>query len=78
VCHKQATGDNALHHLHILINFLWLHGVQLPDAPLYYSLSSLASVMKLSSIPSRLFQAAVLNAGYKVHFANRKLVGQII
>lgn len=50
--------------MHVL-NFFWMFGVQLPDAPLYYSLSSLASVMKLSSIPSRLFQAAVLNAGYK-------------
>jgi tRNA G26 N,N-dimethylase Trm1 len=39
---------------------------QLPDAPLYYSLPTLCSVIKVRSPPTNVFLSGLVNAGYKV------------
>lgn len=49
-----------------------LHGLlvsvseELPDVPLYHSLPAICSTVNSTTIPMKLFQAALVNAGYRV------------
>lgn len=45
-------------------------GEELPDAPLYYTLDRLCSVMHSECIPMMQFRSALLNAGYRVSFSH--------
>ena len=65
----NPTGGSPMHPLKMAKT---LHGLlvsvseELPDVPLYHSLSALCSTVNSSTIPRKSFNAALVNAGYRV------------
>lgn len=45
---------------------LYVVSEELPDSPLFYSLSEVKHAVRNQSIPATSFRSAILNAGYEV------------
>ncbi|KRY91353.1 tRNA (guanine(26)-N(2))-dimethyltransferase [Trichinella pseudospiralis] len=63
---SMAKTDFKLSTTQRLLGILKVIREELPDVPLYYCLSRLASILRLPTPKQRLFRSAILNAGFRV------------
>eukprot|EP01130_Rhizamoeba_saxonica_P005892 TRINITY_DN2332_c0_g1_i1.p1 TRINITY_DN2332_c0_g1~~TRINITY_DN2332_c0_g1_i1.p1 ORF type:complete len:528 (+),score=103.11 TRINITY_DN2332_c0_g1_i1:177-1586(+) len=80
--HNQEWLDRAISHLNEegateayathkrMLGILTVAKEELPDVPLFYSLASLTSTVKLQPIKMKIFQSALMNAGYRVSLSH--------
>jgi tRNA (guanine26-N2/guanine27-N2)-dimethyltransferase len=69
---NKGVGPNGALPIYPLHTATTLHGLlvsvseELPDVPLYYTLTNLCSAVNSMTIPMQPFRAALVNAGYRV------------